>query len=945
MNNFKIILETMIDNSSLSNVQKQLAKERLKINADISVEDFAKSKQAIEKQIANLAKGIKGVLGDAVSDKQASQWAKQYYDTMISGIKQAAKEQEKFNSKVKEGKALAQKQANDKFTTQQSTLYKGIIKNQNAIYSLKKRLLSADKLETDEINKQISSLEKKNKYNKYKLSKNGMTDPSLENAVKESQATLETQYKLAETRKQDNINAKKSTKIVKEQTQAEKEKLELLEKQRIATANTAKENAKATTQQEITQQKEINSILSKQQSAYKEIWNVNKQIASLDPNKDSNQISALNEKKKVYQDIYLSAQKELQNYNNLTVSQEHLNSLAVIRKKAQADINVLIEKQNTLIAQQQANKVNDIKVSIGEDGNTTTKIKLLRDNFTKLGLSAKDVEIKMKSVDDTLKKLQKEIATGNDKAIISQFDNLNAVLSKTQNELKATRSEYSFLVSAQRRLSKANEIEIWNKKNPDAGSDILNTNQAYINSLRDLNEQMDKMQFNEISEGYKLTKSSYQGINKLSYSLKNQFTQVVQSIGQMVSLSSIIAGAVYKLKEIPKAVYEVDTAMTNLYKVTDETQSKYNQFLTSASSNAQELGRSVSSLVEQSANWAKLGFDIDQSAELAKTSSIYANVGEVDDETAVSDIITAMKAFNIEAENSINIVDKLNKLGNEFATSSADLGEGLSNSASAMALGGNSLEKTLALLTGGAEITQEAGELGNALKVGQMRVRGMSGELEQLGEEVDENVESISKMQTHILNLTSGKINIFDSNNNFKDYYDILEEVSNIYDKLSSTEQADLLETLFGKQRGNQGAAIIQAFQSGQIQKALEAASNAEGSAMQEQERWMQSLEAKTKQFEASFQSLSNTVLSSDLLKSIVDLGTGTLNILDGIVSKFNEINSFFTGDSSSLFGTIGLTYLNQKNSGGLIRLIIQINNSPFLATVEFNSNVYEFCI
>ena len=48
-NDFKVILEAMIDNSSLTNVQKQLAKERLKINADISVEDFAKSKQEIEK--------------------------------------------------------------------------------------------------------------------------------------------------------------------------------------------------------------------------------------------------------------------------------------------------------------------------------------------------------------------------------------------------------------------------------------------------------------------------------------------------------------------------------------------------------------------------------------------------------------------------------------------------------------------------------------------------------------------------------------------------------------------------------------------------------------------------------------------------------------------------------------------------------------------------------
>lgn len=227
-----------------------------------------------------------------------------------------------------------------------------------------------------------------------------------------------------------------------------------------------------------------------------------------------------------------------------------------------------------------------------------------------------------------------------------------------------------------------------------------------------------------------------------------------------------------------------------------------------------------------------------------------------------------------------------------------------------LALGGTDVNKALALLTGGAEITQSAGELGTALKIGQMRVQGMKGKLEELGETVDENVESISKMQTHILNLTKGEVNIFDDNNNFKDYYDILEEVSKVIDKLSDTERADLLETLFGKNRGNQGAAVLQAFQSGQVQKALEATLNAEGSAMQEQERWMRSLEAKTRQFEAAFQSLSNTVLDSDLLKFFVDLGTTGVKVIDGLVNALTPLGAAGLIGGGILGGTnLGKTY------------------------------------
>ena len=79
--------------------------------------------------------------------------------------------------------------------------------------------------------------------------------------------------------------------------------------------------------------------------------------------------------------------------------------------------------------------------------------------------------------------------------------------------------------------------------------------------------------------------------------------------------------------------------MTSLYKVTDETDARYEEFLTNASTKSQELGRTISSLVEQTAEWSKLGFTLSQAEELSKVSSIYANVGEVDDATAVSDIV------------------------------------------------------------------------------------------------------------------------------------------------------------------------------------------------------------------------------------------------------------------------------------------------------------------
>ena len=157
--------------------------------------------------------------------------------------------------------------------------------------------------------------------------------------------------------------------------------------------------------------------------------------------------------------------------------------------------------------------------------------------------------------------------------------------------------------------------------------------------------------------------------------------------------------------------------MTKLYRVTDETDWKYSQFLDQAASKAQGLGRSISGLIDQTAAWAGLGFSLDEADKLAEISSVYANIGNVDDQTAISELAAAMKAFNIEASDSITIVDQLNALGSEYSISAADLGDGLRKSANAMALANNDIEQTLAMIAGGAEITKDAGGMGNSLKV------------------------------------------------------------------------------------------------------------------------------------------------------------------------------------------------------------------------------------
>lgn len=547
--------------------------------------------------------------------------------------------------------------------------------------------------------------------------------------------------------------------------------------------------------------------------------------------------------------------------------------------------------------QKLSNQVNKIQLSMDNGHGASeyqNRINTVTASLEKYGVEAqeaKNITTSLQSTFDSMKGLSGQ-------ELVTQADKLEQEFKSVKASVEQAKLSYDRLMqpaSKEKISTTLLKVQKLLSNNTKVTEEVKNEWQSYVNRLSSGSDIAVK-EINDVNSCLKITESNMRSMGKLGFSWIDKLKQAWEKFGGWGFATGTMMTLYNQIRRVPKEVYEIDTAMTNLYKVTDETSSKYNQFLESSSKSAHELGRSISSLVEQTANWAKLGFSLDEAEQLAKISSIYANVGEVDNDTAVSDMVTAMKAFNIEASDSITIVDKLNKLGNEYATSAAALGDGLARSASAMSTSGTDINKTLAMLTGGTEITQNASEFGNFLKVGSMRIRGMKGELEMLGEEVDETVDSISKVQTQILNRTGGKVNIFDDMGNFRDYYDIMEDISKVYNDLNDPDKADLTEILFGKQRGNQGAALIQAFQSGQIQKALEATLNAEGSAMQEQERWMKSLEAKIQQFEAAFQSLSTTVLDSGLMKWFVDFGTGTVKVLDAVIDKIGSLETIGLG-------------------------------------------------
>jgi len=91
-----------------------------------------------------------------------------------------------------------------------------------------------------------------------------------------------------------------------------------------------------------------------------------------------------------------------------------------------------------------------------------------------------------------------------------------------------------------------------------------------------------------------------------------------------------------------------------------------------------------------------------------------------------------------------------------------------------------------------------------------------------------------------------------------------------------------LLELIAGKNRAQGAAALISNFET--AEKALNDAYNSEGSAMKENDKYLDSIQGKMNQFKTSVQELANTTINTDDIKMIVDLGTELLSIVNSLI-------------------------------------------------------------
>lgn len=411
------------------------------------------------------------------------------------------------------------------------------------------------------------------------------------------------------------------------------------------------------------------------------------------------------------------------------------------------------------------------------------------------------------------------------------------------------------------------------------------------NQIKSLQGKVSKLQLKVDSQKVSKANKQLASLNATAKEGKRQaekwqysWTKAFQSFTTYMSVTTVFYQTIHTIRDMIDEVTELDGALVELKKVTDLEGESLKKFTKEAYEAGANVAKTGTEMVEAATSFAKAGYNKDQILQLGEVATMYTNIADeaISSADAADFIIAQLKAFNLESddlnktlENSYHIIDAVNEVSNNFAVSSSDIATNLGKASSVMANAGNSMEQMIGLMTAGTEVTRNANKVANGLKTITLRLQGMDDEGEK-------NLELMSQMEGLFNKL--GKT-VYNTDGTLKNTYDLLGELADVYPTLTAAEKAYVTETIAGKYQAQNAAAILSNWKT--AIDATATALDSQGSAMNENNKYLDSIQGRMANFNSAFEQLSQSVMSSDLIKWFIDLGTAIVNIANSDFGKF----------------------------------------------------------
>jgi len=276
------------------------------------------------------------------------------------------------------------------------------------------------------------------------------------------------------------------------------------------------------------------------------------------------------------------------------------------------------------------------------------------------------------------------------------------------------------------------------------------------------------------------TKGFSQPLGKISGQL-GEFEKSLAASNARVIAFGASAGAIYAVERAfnatIKSVIEVEKALTDINVILNVSQKTLSNFGDRLFDIAKNTGLSFAEVARAATEFSRQGLGIEDTLKRTSDALILTRLSGLDTVSSVEALTAAINSFSNSALNSTDIVNKLAAVDASFAVSSADLAEAIKRVGSSAEDVGVSFDQLIGLVTSAQQITSRGGSvIGNSLKTIFTRLQRPKtlDALEEIG--------VVTK----------------DQENNILPLIQILNNLAQTYDRLGSTQRAQIAETVGG---------------------------------------------------------------------------------------------------------------------------------------------------
>lgn len=374
-----------------------------------------------------------------------------------------------------------------------------------------------------------------------------------------------------------------------------------------------------------------------------------------------------------------------------------------------------------------------------------------------------------------------------------------------------------------------------------------------------------------------------------------------RSLADQLGITALKAMALHRafslivtaLRSAVSEMKDMDKALTTIQMVTGMSTSQISGVRQTALKSAKETGRDATDYLSAYERFARAGYR-ENIEELTRLSLITQNVGDVTEDTASKFLLAADAAWKLggDSEKLMTILDGVAAIADQNATDISKIAEGVTIAGSAFANAGETMQTFAAMLGATTAATQRSGgEMARGLQTIMFRVRQVKGELDD-GEII--NAEDISNAAKA---LDSVGISVLNDNKQLKSFSEIMGELAEIWPELDKNiekygigARERLQNALAGNRRGNVLFALMDNW--GMYENMLDQFANSAGTALEKNEKYLDSWEAKTNELRSTWTQFVSDSLSSDVFKGFID---GLTKVLEGLGNLENAIPIIIT--------------------------------------------------